>query len=515
MAQNPNFLFIFSDEHSFRFMGHRSEEDGGEKVDTPNFDRLAGQGTVFTDAYCQMPLCTPSRLSMLTGREVRGAGAWGNGSVMKPDAPTMASALGGAGYETCLLGKMHLGGSRQFAGFRHRPYGDLTGRTGHQRDPIQGGGGGMRGRTTYSVGVTEIPESLFQEQVSAQESIAFLREHEAANPDQPWFLMASLSRPHFPLTAPRRWVERYPPDAVSEPKVGRTGDAYDHPMSVGMRKGFRADEIEHDEMMRARGSYFACVSYLDELLGDMFIRLEATGQLDNTIIIYTTDHGEMAGEHGVWWKNSWHEASARVPLIISTPMQRRGEQPAQEVRTPAALVDLFPTMCGLAGVSAPEGLDGVDLSDVVSGSGSAPDRPVFTDALAGRWGPGTEFRMVRQGIWKYVHFRNAPALFFNLENDPHEQRNLITRGCEGGDAEALRRLKRTAEETMDFDAAAEERRRDQRLKQRFPLKTPNSQGNLYTLPNGKIVNADDALYNPTVIAEDAVEAFSDHPDRDD
>ena len=513
MPDQPNILFLFSDEHSFRFMGYMSEEEGGEQVDTPNFDQLASRGTVFTDAYCQMPLCTPSRLSLLSGREARGAGAWGNGSVMKPGIPTMPGVLGEAGYETCLLGKMHLGGSRQYVGFNKRPYGDLTGRTGHQRDPLQGGGGGMRSRTNYAVGVTEIPESLLQEQVCAQEAVAFLREHESTNSEQPWFLMASLSRPHFPLTAPKRWIDRYNPNEISEPKVGPAGDAYDHPMSVGMRKGFRAGDIEHDEMMTARAAYFACVSYLDELLGDLFARLERTGQLDNTIIVYTSDHGEMAGEHGVWWKNSWHEASARVPLIISTPEQRRGEAPAQRERTPVALVDLFPTLCALSGAEAPDGLDGSDLSAVVNGKAAAPDRPVFTDELAGRWGRGTEFRAARQGKWKYVRFRNAPDLFFNLQDDPHEQRNLIQRGCEGEDADALKRLEQTTRETIDFDAAEEDRKRDQQLRKQYPLNLPPSQGNLYMMPSGKLVNADDALYNPTVITDDAPAAFSDHPDR--
>ena len=504
MRSQPNILFVLSDEHNFRFMGHVNEANGGENVETPALDRLAAQGTVYTDAYCQMPLCTPSRLSMLTGMEARAAGAWSNRSVMKPGLPTLPGVFAEAGYETCLVGKMHLGGNRQFVGFRHRPYGDLTGRSIAQRDPLDGQEG-LRGRTTSSVGVTQVPESLIQDQAIAQETVAFAREHEASNPDQPWFLMASVIRPHFPLTAPRRWIERYRPDAISEPKVGRTGDAYDHPMSAAMRKGFRADEIEYDEMMRARAAYFASVSYLDEILSDLLLRLELTGQLENTIIVYTSDHGEMAGEHGLWWKNCWHEASARVPLIVSTPAQRRGEQPAREESTPVGLVDLFPTLCALAGISAPSGLNGTDLTQ------GAPDRPIFTDALGGRWGSGNRFRAIRQGRWKYVRFQNALPLFFNLENDPMEQRNLITRGCEGEDADALRRLKRTAEETMDFDAAAEDRKRDQKLAETYALKARPSQKNLYLMPSGRVVNANDALYKPTVIAENGAAIFSDHP----
>ena len=150
------------------------------------------------------------------------------------------------------------------------------------------------------------------------ESLAFLREHQHQNPQKPWLLCAGFSRPHFPLTAPRRHLEKYWPDNVTEPRIAATGDAYDHSMSAGMRKVFMADDISRSEMMYARACYFACVSYLDEIIGDLLLRLEKDGLLDNTIIAYTTDHGEMAGEHGVWWKKGWHEACTRVTLIIST-----------------------------------------------------------------------------------------------------------------------------------------------------------------------------------------------------
>ncbi len=164
-VNQPNILFLLSDEHGFRYMRHVSEEDGGEPVNTPNFDRLAGSGVRFTDAYCQMPLCTPSRLSMLTGLEVRRCGGWFNESVLRPELPTIPSVLNDAGYDSCLVGKMHLYGKNQFAGFNHRPYGDFTGKTGHQWEPLSSkktGPYAMRFRTSEA-GVTEIPESLMQE----------------------------------------------------------------------------------------------------------------------------------------------------------------------------------------------------------------------------------------------------------------------------------------------------------------------------------------------------------------
>ena len=501
-----NILFLLSDEHSFRCMGHVSEEDGGENIETPTFDKLAEKGTVFSQSYCQMPLCTPSRISLLTGLEARRCGAWANESVLRPELPTIPSTLRDAGYTTCLVGKMHLGGTQQFIGFQHRPYGDLTGKCGHQWEPVmeRGKHNGMRVRTTF-VGETEVPESLIQDQVVTSEAISFLRENKHKNPDKPWFLCASFSRPHFPLTSPKRHFEKFWPNNISEPKIPADGDAFDHPMSVGMRDGFKSDEINRDEMMKARAAYFGCVSYLDEVLGDFLDILEKDGLLDNTIIVYATDHGELMGEHGVWWKNGWYEGCTRVPFIISTPEQRRGEKTTIKCKTPVGLFDLFPTLCGLTGVDAPANLNGIDLSEVIENGAAAPERPIFSDALEPRWGEGTEFRSIRQGKYKYIIFRDAPPLAFDLENDPEEQHNLLK------DAEIpskVQELAKFAESSIDFDAVETERTvRDGGLREQYKQNIPQSTGNLYFMPDGRIINADDPLYKPTVIAEKPEHAF--------
>lgn len=505
----PNVLFLLSDEHSFRFLGHRASEPCGEPVLTPALDRLAAGASVFSDAYCQMPLCTPSRLCLLTGREVREAGAWTNESVLRPGLATIPEVFAEGGYETCLVGKMHLGGNRQLAGFRHRPYGDLTGKCGHQWEPILSPERtGMRARTAHA-GVTDIPESQIQDVVVAQESVAWLREHSRANPGQPWFLCASFSRPHFPLTAPRRWIDHYWPDRVTEPKVPAAGDAFDHPMSVAMRHGFQAEAVSREETMRARAAYFACVSYLDEVIGDLLLRLEADGLLDHTIVVYTTDHGELAGEHGVWWKNGWYEGCTRVPLIVSLPEQRRHDAPPRTVPTPVGLVDLFPTLCDLAELPVPEGLAGRSLAAAVRTGEALPDRPVFCDALFPRWGAENEFRSIRWRTWKYVVFRASPPLFFDLAADPGEQKNLAEAPLAGDALAAREYLARVAAESIDFAAAEEERKvRDGNLRQEFAQNLPPSTGNLYRMPDGRLLNADDLLYHPTVIAERADDALS-------
>lgn len=512
-SDQPNVLLLLSDEHSFRCFGHRDREDGGEPVSTPTFDALASSSTSFENAYCSMPLCAPSRLCLLTGREANRAGAWSNPSHLRPGLVTLPATLSDANYETALIGKMHLGGNRQFAGFDHRPYGDLTGGTGHQSDPLtpsRDGGKAMRSRTV-DAGETQIPESLLQERNVLEESVAWLREHRHRRPDQPWFLCASFSRPHFPLTAPRRYLDRYWPEGVTEPVVGDEGDTTDHPMTVGAKTGFRTDEIEESEQLKARAAYFASVSYLDEVIGDFLSLLDSEGCLDNTIITYTSDHGELAGEHGLWWKHTWHEASTRVPWLIQLPNHRSSGRSNANLETPVSLTDLFPTICGLVNVPVPGEVDGVDLSaDILDAD--EPDRgPVFTDNFTPRWGQGTEFRMVRDGRYKYIQFRNAPEILIDLRADPTEQVNLAT---DPADEErvVLDRLRRLVDESIDFERIEHDRRRDEEeLESTYSLGAPSGTGNAYHLPDGRIVDADSPLYFPHVLMEDPATVLDDFP----
>jgi len=511
--ERPNILFLLSDEHSYRAMGHLDPTGEGEPVDTPTFDRLARQGVRLHQTYCQVPLCTPSRICMLTGKSPMESGGWFNSCMLHPDRPTIASTLAEAGYETCLVGKMHLGGNRQYVGFQHRPYGDITGRTGHQWEPLaREGGNEMRSRTV-DAGVTEIPESQLQEQIIARESLAFLREHRAAHPDQPWFLCASFSRPHFPLTAPKRWLDRYWPDGVTPPKVGRTGDTAQHPMTQGMAKGFRTEEIDPDEAMHARAAYFACVSYLDELIGDFLTNLDHAGLLENTIVVYTSDHGELMGEHGMWWKNSWHEGASRVPWLIQLPEHRTGELGSATVETPVSLADLYPTLCGFAGVEAPDDLDGVDLSSQIRGGDESQRGPVWFTNPTPRWGEGAEHVVVRDGDFKFVRFRGMePNLLFNLADDPLEQRNIIA-----DHPEVAERLSQFVDEVWDFDEAS--RRAEAHVQESRSLvpqldhaKLDHAK-NLYHTPRGVLIDADTPLYHPRVIVEDPGEVFADAPNR--
>jgi choline-sulfatase len=469
---------------------------------------------------------------MLTGREVQRSGGWANESVLQPELPTLPEVFADAGYETALVGKMHLGGNRQFVGFKNRPYGDLTGAAGHQFEPLfesvsiaKGAGkefyhkfwqGEFNRERVQNAGVTEFRESQLQEQNVLRETLSFLREYTAENSSRPWFVCASFSRPHFPLTAPRRHFERYWPDGVTHPKVGPTGDATDHPLTELLRDRWNADELSERDLLRGRAGYFACVSYLDEILGDLLGSLERDGLLDETIVVYASDHGEMAGEHGMWGKSTWHEGSARIPWYIQLPEQRSGEADARSITTPVSLGDLFPTLCGLAGVEIPNDLDGVDLSESVR-TGEEPDRgPVFCDNFLPKQVDANEFRAIRDGKYKYVGFRDAPELLFNLDEDPFEQENLATNPT-GEDTEALHRLRRIFKETVDFEEIARKRKQDLEYTKEFSLPIPKGHGNAYLMPDGRLVDAETPLYQPFLLSKEPGYAFDDWPgniDRD-
>lgn len=504
---HPNVLVLMSDQHSFRYFGTRGPPHG-EPVDTPTLDSLARNSAAFDRTYCASPLCTPSRLSMLTGREARNAGAWELESLLKPNLETVPEAFSNAGYETSLVGKMHLGGNRQFAGFDHRPYGDLTGQASHQletQDPdpltvdLQG--------FIKNAGVTDIPESVLQERNVVTESISFLRNHRHHHPEKPWFLCASFSRPHWPRTVPKRHLDEYWPDRVTQPKIGY--DAEDpHPLLTARREFLDMDGVTDEEEQYARAAYFACVSYLDEILGDFLRTAEGSGFLDNTIIVYLSDHGELAGEHGLWEKSTWHEGSTRVPLFIQLPSHRSGERDPSTLTTPVSLIDLFPTLCGLTGISHSSELDGVSLSDSVR-TGDEPDRePVFVDSYIS-YRDGLEYRMVVDGQYKYVGFRDAPELFFDLESDTFETTNLAPTTDDSHGAYA--RLRELVTETVDFEAAERERERDRQLLEEYQLGIPKGTSNQYLWGDNRLIDADSLVYHPRELAVDPDVIFDDFP----
>ena len=357
-GQRPNILMLFSDEHNAflsGFMGH-------SVVETPNLDRLAAEGVTFDNAYCNSPLCSPSRQSFMAGLHCHEIGMWNNTAAMPPDTVTWAHMLSAAGYETSLFGKMHFNGYQKMYGFDRRPVleGNDAGqsfyswglRTSHVwTDPLPytTGGGGMQGGLRRAGADTPQRCPIFRRDIEVRDGIiADLRAKAETGFDQPWAICAGFVLPHPPWKAREDILERYRGRGdlpVNIEGAGRdTCDRY-------IQQYFdNPGELPESVIRAAREVYFALITEFDEHCGMILDCLEQTGLADNTVVFYFSDHGEMAGEHGLWAKVTLLESSSRVPMVA----RWRGHYPAdRRVAVPVSLVDLYPTFLDIAGTELP------------------------------------------------------------------------------------------------------------------------------------------------------------------
>ena len=492
MNRHPNILWLFTDEHAPRVAGFA----GDPVVRTQNLDQLAARSVRFANATCTNPVCTPSRMSILCGKDAHRCSAWSNHWIIFREHVTWPAHFAAHGYRTCLVGKILFGGADQMNGFQHRPYGDLRHGLGHQPDPLHMFPGYAHAE---SAGIAEIPESLTQDVVVTREALAFLLEHHDTQTGTPWFMCASYGRPHSPFTAPGRYIRRYrgevPPPEVGcdrvedlEPFARRSAEAYQH--------------LTEEQTRRGREGYYACVDFVDDCIGDLLDGLARAGMLENTIVIYTSDHGEMLGLHGCWAKQLYYEPSIGVPLLISGP----GIAEGCSVKHPISLMDLFPTTCALAGLPIPDGLDGVDFSAVLRGSDPAdvPSPRAFGPSALYRYGVRINYnttsddtscaawRCVREQDWKYVEVEKGSALLFDLVNDPFETTNLADAPEQ---AERCRRMRENLYGGFSWEMIHRQLAEDRRRLPPFLSGLPPSSPNQYMLPDGRVFDAEKALYD--------------------
>ena len=503
MSRKPNILMIMTDAHSPRIAGFAGDPDAR----TENLDRLAAGGTVFDNAFCANPVCTPSRMSMMCSKEAHRCAAWSNHWIIFPEHVTWPGHFADHGYRTCLVGKMHYGGGNQMNGFQHRPYGDLRHGLGHQPDPLHMYPGYAH---VESAGITEVPESLTQDVVVSREALSFVLEHHDAQPETPWFVCASFGRPHSPLTAPGRYIRRYweklPPD--------KTETAAKSELEPFAGRYFQ--DLTPEENQHARAGYYACVDFVDDCIGELLTGLEAGGCLDNTIVIYTADHGEMLGSHGCWGKQIYYDPSMGVPLLMSGPGIPEGSRLPQIV----SLMDLFPTTCSLAGLPVPDGLDGVDFSGILSGGAAgttesadaahAPKAPrEYAPSAYYAYGvrinfntrseeePHGAWRVVRTQEWKYVEVEGGSSLLFDLAGDPDERVNLAGQEHQKARCSNMRKMlfHDFSWEEVHRQLAADRARVPEFLSGNMPG-TPNQ----YMLPDGRVFDAEGGLYGARWLA---------------
>lgn len=489
--KRPNILLLISDQHNPHIVGYA----GDPRARTPNIDRLAESGVRFDACYCQAPLCVPSRISMLTGKYVFKCWAWNNASVLYPEQLTIPQHLGNHGYETVLVGKMHLKGPRWDGGFKHRPYGDIIVDRfcGHQPDPVETWDGRWCNHKVGQfpwAGETEIPESLLLDSVVTRESIAFLLEHVDKNPEIPWFLCAGYGRPHFPFTVPGRYFRRAMADPPPLPPRPRGYPESLHPHDRYIVDDYHIYDFSDEIQQRTLAAYYACVNYLDDCIGELLAVLDREGLLENTYIVYVSDHGEMAGEHGMWSKRTYYDGSSRVPLVVCGPNIPAG----RVVSTPVELVDLFPTICEWAGIPIPDELDGESLVSLMTGDVSSRKKRYARSELL-MPDENLEFRMCRDERWKYVEFPSAPPVLFDMINDPEETTNLLnSEGKTAGNSNApLDKLRAIASQGLSWEDIATIREEEIKRRPSFDWGGPHGPVQ-YQLRDGRIVDADIFLY---------------------
>ena len=412
----PNIVLIMADQLAPQFTGAY----GHPLVKTPHMDALAARGTRFDAAYCNSPLCAPSRFSFMSGQLISRIAAYDNASEFPATIPTFAHYLRRAGYRTCLSGKMHFVGPDQLHGFEERLTTDIypsdhawtpnwelpderIDKWYHNMDSVREAG---RAATTF--------------QIEYDEEVAFFARRRlfeyAMEGTAPFCMVVSFIHPHDPYVARPEFWDLYDHDAVDMPTIPPTDD----PHTERLMKGIDAEvEIPTEaEIRNARHAYFANVSYFDSKVGQIVQALEESGQLDDTVVIVTADHGDMLGERGLWYKMNFFEHSARVPLIAAGPgiIER-------QVEAPCSLVDILPTFLDIAGAEAELGMpiDGVSLWPALTGA--APTRREAIGEYCAECASHPIF-MIRRDRWKYVHCDVDPPQLYDLAVDPQELTNL-------------------------------------------------------------------------------------------
>ncbi len=421
MSKRPNVLIIISDQHQAAATGCY----GHETVKTPNIDRLAARGVRFTGAYCQSPLCAPSRPSLLTGTHVHTCAAW-SGRARRPirELPTLGNVFRDAGCATGAIGKVHVIGETKEGrdlGFSERAlryytyarqdYIDAVGEANATKYAPAGSGDPLRADYMNRGNVpVDMDGSLMFDSLVVDRSAEFIEKHR----DEPFLLWVGLEKPHPDWYAPKRFHDLYDPAEVRLPETPHR-EPQGFP-EISWKKLRETHEYSDEEVRNCIAAYYANVSCADHSAGRVLDALERLGLSEDTVVIYTADHGELLFEHGMTQKHCFFDPAVRVPLVMAGPGLPEGAVREHIV----SLLDLFPTLTEMCGLENPEGLEGEPLGAVIDGSASAEGRAAFSEFYSF----GYAERMIRTPEWKYIRSETYSPQLYNVEKDPLEVTNL-------------------------------------------------------------------------------------------
>ncbi len=412
----PNIIFISSDNQSFKDTGFA----GHPLIQTPNLNRIANQGTFFSNAYCGSPVCAPGRACMMTGMYPSDNNSYCNATPWDGSYPTWGYYLRESGYHTQSIGKLDLNGSKD-TGFI-----EIESSHGHVKNPDITAL--FRIPLCYRMGerpnVTGGPrESRHRDASWTNMAINFIK-NDAKTLNKPWALNIGFRQPHVAFferkgfLAYEEYWDKYPLNDIDLPDVSSDELENQHLVFQSLRQFKRLTTLlPPDRIRRALAGYYGMISELDEYVGKIWQTLEETDQLKNTIFIYTSDNGMCMGEHGLFYHNNLYEEAAKVPLVIAGPDIPVGER----IDSPVSHVDLIATIFDLTGIKFPTAKRGQSLRQLMLKGNSGPEYIYSENHSEGNC---TGSFIIRKGKWKYIHFTWYKDLLFNLAEDPHEYYNL-------------------------------------------------------------------------------------------
>ncbi len=455
--QRPNFLIVMVDQLTGTFF----PAGPAPFLKVPNLRRLYGEGVDFTNTYCPSPLCAPSRAAFMTGQLPSRTGVYDNAAEFPSSLPTFAHHLRGAGYDTVLSGKMHFVGPDQLHGFEERlttdvypaDYGwtpDWT-KPGERIDWWYHNLGSVT-----AAGTAEITNQLeFDDEVAFLANQRLLHKARTGDKDQPFCLTVSFTHPHDPFVARPKYWNLYPDGSVPPPAQAPIPfDSLDlHSQRLYHASDMGAYQITERQMMDSRRAYCANISYLDDKIGELLATLAACQFERETVIVFCSDHGEMLGERGMWFKMSFLEGSARVPLMLHAPKRFL----ARRVTAPVSTTEVAAMLLALARV------DGGGLSGLAALAQGKPDDDRLVVAEYTAEGSIAPMIMLRQGRWKFTHCPVDPDQLFDIAADPAER---INRAADTDCAEVVARFRAIIRQRWDlaaFDTAVRESQRNRLL----------------------------------------------------
>ncbi len=433
-----NLLFITTDQQRWDSLPCY----GLDFMRTPNLDRLAREGLVFERCYTSAPLCVPARNSILSGQWPSTTGVLSNNHSLDPGTPTWPQIIGDAGYRTAAIGKMHFIPWDNRQGFLERISAEDKRHTylpddfvkflrtyGHERVHPTANPGYFE---SLGAPVTPLPKRFHVDGFTGDQAAEWLGRHG----HEPFAAWVSFAGPHDPYDPPEELAALYDDAPIPEP-IGSRAELDQKPRM--QRKAgpeslnnpmFQIDpsQATPEHYRRWRKHYYANISLIDEGIGKILAALEATGALENTLIIFTSDHGDALGDHGLAFKSFFYESMAHVPLIIRGPGVAAGQ------RCPAlvSMLDLVPLFYRTCGVTPPPTLEGADLSPLLSDPTGTIRDEVFSENLG--------MTMVRDERYKYAHYADGDSELYDLVNDPTEEHNLSSEAAYQGEVARMRAL---------------------------------------------------------------------------